>query len=122
MKNILFGVVLTLLLVAAGAWTYQQLQPKEFGSLKVTLLDPNGKPAKEIEVDVNPQPGPPKFRGDTDKDGTVIFEHLPVGSYAIFFNKGNFPPVFEYPQQIYWVSVGKDKVTEKIIDLRPVTK
>lgn len=122
MKNIVFGVILTLFLLGIGILVYRQLQPKDFGSLKVIVLAPNGKPATEIEVDINTKPGPPKFRLDTDKNGVAFFEQVPVGNYAIYFNKGNFPPVFEYPQQTYWVGVDKDKITEKVIELRPAPK
>lgn len=119
MQKYIILVIVAAILAGLGYFAYQQYYrfyvPK--GDLKVTLISA-GKPVPNVEVDVNETPGPPKYRDETDKNGVVLFEGLPIGSYAIFFNKGNFPANLVYPNDTSWATVKQGQVKEKEIELQ----
>lgn len=118
MKKFILGFLTAIVFIGVGFGTYQLARPHDFGDLKV-IATSNGKPVAGLEIDVDSQPGPPKYRDQTDENGVVLFEELPVGRYAIFFNGENFPKELADATLYFWVTVKKDKVTEKKIVLRP---
>lgn len=113
---IIIGLVI---LGGLGYFAYTQyfkyFVPK--GDLKITIVS-NGQPVKNLEVDVNENPGPPKYHDETDKNGVVLFEGLPIGNYAIYFNQNNFPNNLEYPRNNSYAAVKQNSIKEKEIELK----
>lgn len=95
----------------------KQLVPlaSSFGSLKVAILR-SGKPVENLEVDLSDKPGPNRCVSKTDKEGIALFEKVPAGRMAIYFNSGAFPKELGKDPTIY-VEIIKDKTTEKILEL-----
>ncbi len=121
MRKFILGFIAALALIGIGYGVYYFLTPRDFGDLKVTATS-NGKPVAGLEIDVDKKPGPPKYRIDTDENGIALFEKLPVGAYAVFFNDASFPSDrLEKPEGgIIWVDVAKDQMTETKINLKAV--
>jgi len=86
--------------------------------LRIKILS-EGKPVKNLEVDVAKKPGPPPKGGvaNTDENGIATF-YLESGKYYVFFNAANFPKNLEYPAPKQIV-VEKGKVNEYTINLIP---
>ena len=116
--------------VAAGSFATSPQQPvspkdlkpgaTEFGALKVQVTGA-GKPLPGLEVDlgkIEPGTGPtgPMAVLQTDSNGFVTFEPVPVGGYDLFFNSSNFPQEFEQLSRVP-ADVSKDKVTSLKIEL-----
>lgn len=118
-KKYLLPIVIIIVVIGTGFLAYQQYYkyfvPK--GDLKITITA-GGKPVPNLEVDVAENPGQPQRRDETDKNGVVLFEGIPIGSYAIYFNLGNFPANLEYPHNISYTTVKQNAVKEKEIELR----
>jgi len=86
--------------------------------LRVKILS-EGKPVKNLEVDVAKKPGPPPKGGVaiTNENGIATF-YLESGKYYVFFNAANFPKNLEYPGPKQIV-VEEGKVNEYTINLTP---
>jgi hypothetical protein len=86
--------------------------------LRVKILS-EGKPVKNLEVDVAKKPGPPPKGGVaiTDENGIATF-YLESEKYYVFFNAANFPKNLEYPVPKQIV-VEEGKVNEYTINLTP---
>lgn len=68
--------------------------------LKITILDPAGKPVSNLEVDLSEKNGPPAEGGvqKTDNSGIATFNVKP-GHYFVFFNTTNFPEKYQVPRE-----------------------
>jgi uncharacterized GH25 family protein len=86
--------------------------------LRVKILS-EGKPVKNLEVDVAKKPGPPPKGGVaiTNENGIATF-YLESGKYHVFFNAANFLKNLEYPAPKQIV-VEEGKVNEYTINLTP---
>lgn len=133
MKNLALGIVVALVLAVVAYITYPvfknlgflggktvapyQLQDdaKNFGNLKVTVTW-TGNPASNLEVDLGQQGGR-KTAVKTDADGVAFFENVPVGSWSIFFNERNFPKEYTFTSNLTAVTIEKNQLTEKNIEL-----
>lgn len=119
MKKYLPIVLVIAVLIGVGFFAYnlyyKYYVPK--GDLKIIVTN-NGQPVKNLEIDVAENPGQPQQRDETDKNGVVLFESLPIGSYAIYFNLGNFPANLAFPHEILRATVKQNQVKEKEIELR----
>jgi len=91
---------------------------KGVNELRIQVLS-EGKPVKNLEVDVAKRPGPPPKGGVvfTDKNGIATF-YLGSGKYYVFFNAANFPKNLEYPEPKQIV-VEEGKVNDYTINLIP---
>ncbi len=106
-----------------GPVSPENLKPgvQDHGSLRVEIFG-RGNPLADVEVDVgkigpNGPSGPMSF-AITDSNGAASFENVPVGTYDIFFNTNHFPVGYAFPQRVS-VSVVKDQIVQKRIDLAP---
>lgn len=121
MKKYILLALGTIILIWAGNFAYGQYikyyVPK--GDLRIIIINSDGQPVKKVEVDVSEKPGQPQRRDETDKNGEVLFESLPVGDYSIYFNLSNFPANLEFPHNIYQATVKQNQVKEKQIELSP---
>lgn len=138
MKKFVIGFVSALAVVAVLFFGYlalrslsggggpvspENLKPgvKDYGSLRVEVFG-GGRPLADVEIDLgeigsNGPTGPMSF-AVTDPTGAASFEKVPVGSYDIFFNANHFPNGYIPPQRVS-VSIAKDRVVQKRIDLTP---
>lgn len=91
------------------------------GTLRVTVLKPDGTPMTGLEVDLwtaaAPPPDPPGWNDNTNDDGVVVFT-VEAGDYLIGFNAIGWPEEYVYPQQPTPVTVVEGEVTEKTIMLQ----
>jgi len=89
-------------LVIAGIWiiiTFPSAQNMTGDlQLNVFLVNDAGTPIRNLEVDVNNNPGPPQNWGTsfTDKDGMATF-YLKQGVYYVYFNMNGFPEDLKRP-------------------------
>lgn len=104
-----------------GPVSPENLKPgvKDYGSLRVEVFG-RGNPLADVEVDLgeigsNGPTGPMSFT-ITDSSGVASFEKVPVGSYDIFFNSNHFPNGYVPPQRVS-ISIAKDQIVQKRIDL-----
>lgn len=89
---------------------------QDSGSLKVVITAAES-PVKGLEVDVAPKPGSPQYYVKlTDKQGIALFESLPLGKYAIYFNGVNFPKEYGDSPTVP-VEIVKDQTKEIFIPL-----
>lgn len=93
LKSLAASVALALTLTLPGAAT----QPAEdVGTIKVTVVDAQGNPIKNLKVQLKSSPRQPAFNGvpgpapgilidakDTDNDGKVEFTNLTPGAYRL---------------------------------------
>ncbi len=104
-----------------GPVSPENLKPgvKDYGTLRVEVFG-KGNPLVDVEVDLGEigssgPTGPMSFTV-TDSAGLALFEKVPVGNYDIFFNTNHFPSGYVPPQRVN-VSIAKDQVLQKRIDL-----
>jgi len=89
---------------------------KNPGNLLVTVTA-GGKPAGKVEVDLGTVPGDEKYyMKETDDKGVALFENVPAGFYAIYFNFNNFPQGYDASQTLS-ARITKGQTTEKTIEL-----
>ncbi|MBI2055218.1 MAG: carboxypeptidase regulatory-like domain-containing protein [Candidatus Sungbacteria bacterium] len=140
MKKFILGFVAALIVTAIVYFAYpiirgffsgggpvspENLKPgvKDYGSLRVEIFG-RGNPLADVEVDLgeigsNGPTGPMSF-AVTDSSGVASFEKVPIGNYDIFFNAYHFPSEYNLPQpDRVSVSIVKDQITQKRIDLAP---
>lgn len=90
---------------------------EDSGNLKVTVTA-GGKPMEKMEVDLGTVPGDAQYyMKETDDKGVALFENIPAGFYAIYFNLNNFPKGYDASQTVS-VKVTKSLTTEKGIQLK----
>lgn len=100
-----------------------QLNPeaKEWGALRLEVFG-KGQPISGVEVDlgkIGPNgPEGPMSAMETDANGVVLFEKIPVGTYDVFWNSNDFPQNFNQPGRIL-IEITKDQTTLKRIDFAP---
>lgn len=137
MRRFIFGFISALVAVAvifiaylvirsffgSGPVSPQNLKPgvKDYGTLRIEVFG-KGNPLGDVEVDLgevgpNGPTGPMSF-AVTDTNGLAVFEKVPVGDYDIFFNANHFPKGYVAPPSVS-VSIAKDQVAQKRIDLAP---
>lgn len=91
---------------------------QDSGNVRV-LINATGKPVSGLEVDVAPKPGSPQYYVRlTNKQGVALFESLPSGKYAIYFNGVNFPKKYGDSPTVP-VEVIKNQTAERNINLAP---
>ena len=107
----------------SGPVNPESLNPnvKDYGSLRVEVFG-KGNPLSNIEVDLGKvgsggPTGPMSFTV-TDSNGIASFDKVPIGKYDIFFNTNHFSNDYIPPQKTS-VSIAKDQLTQKRIDLSP---
>lgn len=137
-KDVMLGFISALVIVAVLFFAYlairslssgggpvspENLKPnvKDYGSLRVEIFG-KGNPLADVEVDLgeigsNGPTGPMSFVV-TDSGGLASFEKVPVGSYDIFLNSNHFPNGYALPQRVS-ISIAKDQIVQKRIDLAP---
>ncbi|MFA6096043.1 MAG: hypothetical protein WC788_00265 [Candidatus Paceibacterota bacterium] len=92
-------------------------KPEDSGNLKV-MVTAGGKPMAKVEVDLGTVPGANKYyMMETDDAGAALFENIPTGFYAIYFNLNNFPKEYDSSQAVS-VRIVKILTTEKRIELQ----
>ena len=88
------------------------------GSLKVAIVVAKS-PVKRLEVDVAGKPGSPLYYVKlTDNNGVALFNNLPSGDYAIYFNGVNFPKEYGDSPTVP-VEIIKNQTIERVIELTP---
>ncbi len=90
---------------------------EKFGSLNV-VITAGGAFVSGIEVDVGERPGGKMAVGVTDKNGTAVFEKMPVGKFVIFFNDNTFPKNFERVSNLIPIEIIEGRTTEQKIELK----
>lgn len=94
---------------------------KDSGNFKITLTV-DGKPGKNIEVDLwfKPSPGGESFVKNTDEKGRAFFKGIPSGVYYPSTNLTNFPKEYTNAYKTWsWenIAIVKGKTAEMEIDL-----
>lgn len=91
---------------------------QDSGNVRV-IINAKGKPVGGLEVDMAPKPGSVQYYVKlTDKQGLALFESLPSGKYAIYFNGVNFPKEYGDSPTVP-VEIIKNQIVERTIDLTP---